>query len=181
MNNEKLRQTCYRAELHTCAPFLVLLLYWRERKRNCQWVTHFGGALGYRPAEPPSANPCLPSPAIKKMYMVSSDIRGFIQTDFLWESVVETQVRGFLPSTLLGFAINSNSMFGSSLKLKKFIFLAVTTFLWGVSANVHLTKGAHMCFITSISAQHQYFWLCLSRVCVPLQRWPCGHLHKWHQ
>lgn len=156
MNNEKLQQTCYSAELHTCAPFMALLLFWRERERKCQWVTHSRGALGYGPAELPSANPCSPSPAIKKMYMVSSDTGGFIQTD-LWESVAETQVRGFLPSTILVFATNSNSMFGNDLKLKKFIFLSVTTLLWGASANVHLTEGVHMCFITSISAQHQHF------------------------
>lgn len=182
MNNKKLGKTDRTAELYTWAPFSVLLSCWRERKRVCHCVTHFREAPGYCSAEPPSANPCYHSPAIKKMYMMSSDVGGFIRTDLPWEPVVERQMKGLLPSTLLGFAANSNSLFENSLKLKEVIFLSVTTLLWGVSANVDLTEGVRMCFLLQLLPNTNIFYcVCQDHVCICGCLYPCRHLHGSHK
>lgn len=97
--------------------------------------------------------------------MMSSDVGGFIRTDLPWESVVERQVRGLLPSTLLGFAANSNSVFKNSLKLKV-ICLSVITRLWGVSANVDPTEGARMCFLLQLLPNTNTFDCVQDHMCI---------------
>lgn len=151
----------------------------RERGPDSGWLT----SEKLRDIEPPSANPCFPSPAIKKVCTTSSDVGGFIRTDLSWESVVERQMRGLLRSTLLGFAANSNSVFENSLKLKKVIFLSATTLLWGVSANVDLTEGVRMCFLLQLLPNTNTFdCVYQDHVCICGCLYPgCRHLHGWHK
>lgn len=169
--------------LQNSAPeFLVLVLPsgWRERKRPRQRVTHFREAPWHHSAEPPSANPYFPSPAVNKRYRMSSDVGGFIRTVLPWESAEDKQVRGLLPSTLLGLAANSNSMFENCLKLKV-IFLSVTTLLWGTSAYVDLTEGVRMCFLLQpLPNTNTSDCVYEDHVCICGCLYPCRHLHRWH-
>lgn len=161
MNNEKLWKTDYAVELYTWAPFSVLLPC--RRKRACLRVTHFREALRYCSAERAPENPCFSSTGTEKMYMMSL-IRGdFIQTDLPQKSVVERKMRGLIPTTLLGFAANSNNMFENTLKLKKIIFLSVTTLLWAISANMDLTEGLHMWFFYFNFCPTPTFWTVSTR------------------
>lgn len=167
----------YCRTLHLSSFFSAPLMLKRE-KEGLSLGDSLREAPGYCSAEPPSANPCYHSPAIKKMYMMSSDVGGFIRTDLPWEPVVERQMKGLLPSTLLGFAANSNSLFQNSLKLKEVIFLSVTTLLWGVSANVDLTEGVRMCFLLQLLPNTNIFYcVCQDHVCICGCLYPCRHLH----
>lgn len=111
---------------------------------------------------------------------MSSDVGVFIQTVLPWESAEDRQVRELLPSTLHGFAANSNSMFENSLKLKV-IFSAVTTLLWGVSAYVDLTEGVRMCFLLQLLPNtNTSDCVYQDHVCICGCLHPCRHLHRWH-